>query len=29
VGSKIKFDDWGMHTLRGVPETWPVFAARG
>jgi class 3 adenylate cyclase/alpha-beta hydrolase superfamily lysophospholipase len=28
VGSKIEFDDRGMHTLKGVPEPWQVFAAR-
>ncbi len=28
VGSKIAFDDRGMHTLKGVPEPWQVFAAR-
>ena len=27
VGSKIDFDDRGLHTLKGVPEPWQVFAA--
>ena len=28
VGSTIEFADRGMHTLKGVPEPWQVFAAR-
>jgi len=28
VGSKIEFDDRGMHTLKGVPEPWQIFTAR-
>jgi class 3 adenylate cyclase len=27
-GSGLVFEDRGEHTLRGVPETWQVFAAR-
>lgn len=28
AGSGIEFDDRGMHHLKGVPDTWQVFAAR-
>jgi class 3 adenylate cyclase len=27
VGSGIKFEDRGEHELRGVPESWRLFAA--
>ncbi len=26
LGSRIAFDDRGSHELKGVPDTWPVFA---
>jgi class 3 adenylate cyclase len=26
LGSGIEFEDRGRHTLKGVPDTWPVFA---
>ena len=29
LGSRIAFDDRGTHELKGVPDTWPVFAVRG
>ena len=29
AGSGIKFEDFGMHTLKGIPETWQVFRAIG
>jgi class 3 adenylate cyclase len=28
LGSRIAFDDRGRHELKGVPDTWPVFAVR-
>jgi class 3 adenylate cyclase len=28
AGSGIEFDDRGVHQLKGVPDTWQVFAAR-
>jgi class 3 adenylate cyclase len=28
-GSGIKFEDFGMHTLKGIPEEWQVFRAVG
>jgi class 3 adenylate cyclase len=28
LGSRISFDDRGSHELKGVPDTWPVFAVR-
>jgi class 3 adenylate cyclase len=28
VGSEIEFEDRGTHELRGVPGSWPLFAAR-
>jgi class 3 adenylate cyclase len=28
LGSRIMFDDRGSHELKGVPDTWPVFAVR-
>jgi class 3 adenylate cyclase len=28
LGSRIAFDDRGSHELKGVPDTWPVFAVR-
>ena len=27
AGSGIKFEDFGMHTLKGIPEEWQVFRA--
>jgi class 3 adenylate cyclase len=29
AGSGIKFEDFGMHTLKGIPEEWQVFRAVG
>jgi class 3 adenylate cyclase len=29
AGSGIKFEDFGTHTLKGIPEEWPVFRAIG
>ena len=29
AGSGLGFDDRGEHVLKGVPGTWPLFAARG
>jgi class 3 adenylate cyclase len=28
VGSRLEFEDRGMHTLKGVPEQWQLFAVR-
>jgi len=28
AGSGIEFEDRGMHSLKGVPREWRVFAAR-
>ena len=28
LGSRIVFDDRGTHELKGVPDSWPVFAVR-
>jgi class 3 adenylate cyclase len=28
AGSGLQFDDRGLHTLRGVPDEWQLFAAR-
>ena len=28
-GSGLQFEDRGTHTLRGVPDEWQLFAARG
>ena len=28
VGSELQFDDRGMHTLRGVPGEWRLYALR-
>jgi class 3 adenylate cyclase len=28
AGSGIEFDDRGEHELKGVPETWRLFAVR-
>ncbi len=28
LGSRLAFDDRGSHELKGVPDTWPVFAVR-
>jgi hypothetical protein len=27
VGSGLQFEDRGMHTLKGVPDEWQLFAA--
>jgi hypothetical protein len=27
AGSGIKFEDFGMHSLKGIPEAWQVFRA--
>jgi class 3 adenylate cyclase len=29
AGSSIKFEDFGAHTLKGLPEQWQVFRAVG
>jgi class 3 adenylate cyclase len=29
AGSGIKFEDFGTHTLKGIPEEWQVFRAVG
>ena len=29
AGSGIKFEDFGTHTLKGIPEQWQVFRAVG
>jgi pimeloyl-ACP methyl ester carboxylesterase len=29
AGSRIKFEDYGTHTLKGIPEPWQVFRALG
>ena len=29
AGSGIKFDDFGTHTLKGIPEQWQVYRAIG
>ncbi len=28
LGSRLAFDDRGSHELKGVPDTWPVYAVR-
>ena len=28
AGSGLLFEDRGQHTLRGVPDTWQLFAAK-
>jgi hypothetical protein len=28
AGSGIRFQDRGIHTLKGVPEKWHVFAVQ-
>jgi hypothetical protein len=28
AGSGIRFEDRGIHTLKGVPEEWHVFAVQ-
>ena len=28
LGSRIAFDDRGSHELKGVPDSWPLFAVR-
>jgi class 3 adenylate cyclase len=27
AGSGIKFDDFGTHTLKGIPEQWQIYRA--
>jgi class 3 adenylate cyclase len=27
AGSGLRFEDRGLHTLRGVPDQWQLFAA--
>jgi hypothetical protein len=27
IGSRVVFEDRGMHTLKGVPDEWQLFAA--
>ncbi len=27
VGSGISFSDRGTHSLKGIPDEWPLFAA--
>jgi class 3 adenylate cyclase len=29
AGSGIKFEDFGLHALKGIPEAWQVFRAVG
>jgi class 3 adenylate cyclase len=29
AGSGIKFEDFGMHALKGIPEAWQVFRSAG
>ena len=29
AGSGIKLDDFGTHTLKGIPEQWQLFRAVG
>jgi pimeloyl-ACP methyl ester carboxylesterase len=29
AGSGIKFEDFGVHTLKGIPEAWQIFRAVG
>ena len=29
AGSAIRFEDFGTHTLKGIPEEWRVFRAVG
>ena len=28
IGSGLTFEDHGEHTLKGVPDIWPLYAAR-
>ena len=28
AGSGLRFEDRGVHTLRGVPDQWQLFAAK-
>ena len=28
AGSGLQFEDRGLHTLRGVPDQWQLFAAK-
>jgi class 3 adenylate cyclase len=29
IGSGLKFDDRGLHALKGVPDSWHLYAATG
>ncbi len=29
AGSGIRFEDFGVHTLKGVPDEWPLYRAAG
>ena len=29
AGSGIKFEDFGVHSLKGIPEPWQLFRAIG
>ena len=29
AGSGIRFEDFGVHTLKGVPDDWPLYRAAG
>ena len=29
AGSAIVFDDWGVHTLKGVPGEWRLYGVPG
>ena len=29
AGSGIKFEDFGMHAFKGIPDAWQVFRALG
>jgi class 3 adenylate cyclase len=29
TGSGIKFEDFGMHAFKGIPDAWQVFRALG
>jgi class 3 adenylate cyclase len=28
IGSDLQFEDRGIHELKGVPDTWQLYAAR-
>ncbi len=29
AGSDIRFEDFGVHSLKGVPDEWPLYRAAG